>query len=521
MLNLQLVAVDYYVIAIYFGLILAVGWYVAKKMPTGDDLFLAGRSLGFISIGASLFATNISSTSLIGLSGFAYKYGLAVSNYEWMASIVLIFMAVFIIPIYIRSRITTLPEYLKLRFGVSSQKYFSLISIILCVLLDTAGGIYAGVLVLDTFFPTSNLWIYSYGLALIAGGYTLWGGLKAVVYTDVIQTVVLLLGSFFLTYFLFERFDFDWQLMTQGFDNERLSLIRPLDDAQAPWLGTLIGIPVLGFWFWATNQYSTQRILGAKSITHARGGALLAAALKLLPLFIMILPAVIAINLIPDLKNQDLVYPYMVANLLPAGVTGLVIAGLVAAIMSSLDSALNSSSALIVNDFLKSRRIPLTPHEEGKFGRIAIVTIMILAAAWAPMIAELGGIFDYFQKSFSVVVPPVVTVFLMGLFTNRGGAKTALTTLVLGHLLGLGIFILSLTDWIQIHYTVIVGVVTFICVGIFIGLSYVFGETNNRKDMVFHSDDVLPKNAFKAFTDYRLYALALSAIIVLILFLFW
>ena len=279
--------IDLTIIVIYFVAVLSIGLWIGRNTKGGDDLFLAGRSLGWVAIGFSLFASNISSTTLIGLVGSAYDGGLFISNYEWMATVVLVFFVLFFVPIFLRSRISTIPEFLERRFGRASRRYFSGLTIITNILVDTAGSLYAGAVVLQLFFPQLDMWTTCIVLALIAGIYTAAGGLAAVVYTDVIQAVVLLLGSCLMTYFVFEHpsINFSWTALTEGInDPAKFSVFdpthRPLSDPKLPWLGTLIGVPILGFYFWVTNQYIVQRVLGARSVDDARWGALLGGLLK-------------------------------------------------------------------------------------------------------------------------------------------------------------------------------------------------------------------------------------------------
>jgi SSS family solute:Na+ symporter len=463
----DIATIDYAIIALYFIVVLGIGFWVSLKVETGDDLFLAGRSLKWPMIGSSLFASNISSTTLIGLAGAAYVSGISVSNYEWMAGVVLVFMTVVFIPIYLRARISTVPEYLELRFDRRSRLYFSGLTILLSILVDTAGGIYAGSVVLRTFFPDLVLWQTCAALALVAGLYTAAGGLKAVVFTDAIQTVVLILGSTLLTVIVFAEFGFSWEAATAAVPEGHLSLIRPLDDDALPWLGTLVGVPILGFWYWATNQYITQRILGAASLRDAQWGANLGGALKLLPLFIMVIPGAMAINLFPDLENGDQVFPTLVAEMLPIGLTGLVLAGLIAAIMSSIDSTLNSASTLVVKDFVETKAHPLEPRQVGRWGRVTTLILMVVAAAWAPNIANFGGLFDYLQQAFSILVPPVAAVFLLGAFWKRGNGDASFYTLVIGHVVGIALFIATQQGLWTLHFTINVGIMTALSAGIF------------------------------------------------------
>lgn len=520
--NVTLHFIDYLVMVGYLIAILVIGVYVARRTKDSDDLFLAGRSLGFFSIGLSLFASNISSTTLIGLSGAAYGSGIAVSNYEWMAGIVLVFMSFVYIPIYLKSKITTLPEFLKKRFGGSSNKYFSGITIFLSIVVDTAGGLYAGAIVLRTFFPALDLFYTCIALALVTGLYTAAGGLKAVVYTDVIQAIVLIVGCTIIFYVLFERYDFDWQAVKSSLPEGHFSLIKPLDDPQLPWLGTLTGVPILGFWYWATNQYIAQRILGAKSISHARWGAILGGTLKLLPLFIMVIPGAMAIHIFPNLENPDMVFPSIVSHLLPVGLTGLVLSGLIAAVMSSIDSTLNSASTLVLYDFILSKRPGLDSVTVAKYGRVTTIILMILAALWAPMIANFSGLFAYLQQAFSILVPPVAAIFFLGVFSHKGGSRTSLATLLVGHIVGVILFILGQTGVMHLHFTIVAGLSTLISVVLYFVFARLFNEWDLAySEMEFSKDLIKPIHDYPWYLDYRVQGGVVLALTAVMLVFFW
>lgn len=511
--------VDYAVVLLYLVAVLVIGVLVARTTRTDDDLFLAGRSLGWGVIGLSLFASNISSTTLIGLSGAAYANGIAVANYEWMAGLVLALMAFTVIPVYLRGRISTVPEYLEQRFGPAGRKYFSAITIFLSIVVDTAGGLYAGALVLDAFFPRLVLWQTCAVLALFAGLYTAAGGLRAVVYTDALQAVVLLVGSTFIAWYVFADYDFSFAAVREAVPPERLSLIRPLDDPNLPWLGTLTGVPILGFWYWSTNQYITQRVLGARNEDHARWGAAFGGLLKVLPLFIMVIPGALAVRTFPNLENPDQVYPMMIGELLPPGLTGLVLAGLLAAIMSSVDSTLNSASTLVVKDFgVGASRA----EERGgmlRVGRVTTLVFMVLAAVWAPMIARFGGLFDYLQQAFAILVPPVVAVFVGGLFTRRGDGRSAMTTLVVGHLMGVGFFVASQLDAWPLHFTITAGIVTALSFGLFLATSRTRDDLGDT--VVWVPAMARPPADTPWYRDYRVYALTCAIVTIISVALFW
>ncbi|MBZ4038505.1 sodium:solute symporter family transporter [Novilysobacter selenitireducens] len=451
-------AFDYAVLALYVLVLLAICWRVSRRSPDADELFLAGRTLGAGVVGLSLFASNISSTTLIGLPGAAWSSGIAVANYEWMAALVLLFSALFVVPVLLGNRVTTVPELLERRFDARLRKYLSAVSVFLSIVLDTAGSLFAGALVLQVFFPALSLAPTIAVLALFAGLYTAAGGLRAVVYTDALQSVVLLVGSAVLATVVFAQFDYSWAAVVASVPDGHMSLIRPLDDPELPWLGTLIGLPVLGFYYWTMNQYVSQRLLGARSVEAAGRGALLAAALKLLPLFLMVLPGAMAVALLPDLQRGDEVFPRLVGEYAPVGLAGLILAGLLAAIMSSVDSALNSASTLITVDFIQPRRPRLDARALARMGRIITLVLMVLAAMWAPMIDRFPGLFAYLQQTFAYVTPPLVAVFLLGLWWKRLAATAALRALVTGHAVSVAWFVSDQLGWVSLHFTVVAGV---------------------------------------------------------------
>ncbi|HEX5757163.1 MAG TPA: sodium/solute symporter, partial [Arenimonas sp.] len=323
--------------------------------------------------------------------------------------------------------------------------------------LDTAGSLFAGVIVLQVFFPGLPLGLGIAGLALFAGLYTAAGGLRAVVYTDALQSIVLLLGSAVLASLVFAQFDFSWARVVAAVPADHLSLLRPLDDPDLSWLGTLVGLPILGFYYWTMNQYVSQRLLGARDLEAAGRGALLAAVLKLLPLFLMVLPGAMAVALLPDLERGDQVYARLLLEYAPVGIAGLVLAGLLAAIMSSVDSALNSASTLISVDFIQPRRPSLSPQALARIGRVITLALMALAALWAPMIDHFPGLFAYLQQTFAYVTPPLVAIFLMGLWWKPLGAGAALRALVCGHALSAAWFVATQLGWISLHFTLVAG----------------------------------------------------------------
>ncbi|WP_411031713.1 sodium:solute symporter [Spongiimicrobium sp. 3-5] len=463
--------IDIGIVIFYFLLVLFIGLWISRKTKTGEDLFLGGRTFGWGVIGLSLFASNISGSTIVGLAGAAYTTGIVNSVYEWMSGLPLIIAALIFIPLYLRSKITTIPEFLQLRYDRRSQLFFSAITVFSTILIETAGALYAGSLVLQTFFPGLIMWQTSLVLAVVAGIYTAGGGLKAVVYTDAIQAVILIVGCGIISWILFGQLDYDWDKVVASAPEGHFSVVQPIDDPGLPWPGLLMGVPFLGFWYWSTNQYIFQRVLGAKDMKQARWGVVFAGFLKIIPLFIMVIPGAMAISLFPDIANGDAVFPTLVTKVLPVGLVGLVLAGVISAIMSSVDSALNSSSTLLVIDFIKPKRPNITEKEIVKYGRITTLVLMIVAALWAPQIQNFTGLWDYLQQMFSIIVPPIAVIFLVGVFFRRGNGDGAFWTLILGTLAGVLLFVLEQFDLWHLHYTMNVGLMVILSTAIFVVVS--------------------------------------------------
>lgn len=457
MIHLQLF--DYLVIGLYFMITAGIGVWVSRGKTTSEDLFLAGRSLGPIAVGFSLFAANVSSDTLIGLPGAAYRNGISAANYEWMAGVVLIFTALFVLPVLMRARVTTMPEMMERRFDPRLRKYLSGVTLFLSIVLDTAGSLYAGALIITTFIPGLTLWETTLIVAIFTGIYTAAGGLRAVVYTDVMQAVVLLVGSGVLAFIVFGKFDYSWANVVHAVKPDKLSLIRPLDDPGVPWLGLVTGLPIVGFYYWTMNQYVVQRVLGARDIGAAGRASVIAATLKLLPLFLMTLPGAMASVLLPGLKHPDQVFPAMVSTFTPEGLTGLILAGLIAALMSTCSATLNSAATLITLDFIEPRRPHLSGSQLAWVGRIATMVITVLAALWAPMIQHFQGLWAYLQQVFAYVASPLVATFLMGLWSHRLGPSAALRGLISGHVFSALFFIGHISGLVHVHFTVIAGIV--------------------------------------------------------------
>lgn len=455
--------VDSIIVVAYFIFIMYRGFHYVKKHENAEEYFLAGRSLTWPLIGLSLFASNMSSSSLVGLAGSGYETGFSVFSYEWMASIVLIIFAIFFLPYYLRAKIYTLPEFLEKRYDVRSRYYFSGLTVLANIGIDTAATLYAGALVIKLIFPSVELWESILALAVLSGLYTIAGGLTAVVFTDSIQAILLIIGSIIITVLAFVKVG-SWEAVTVVTPQEHFEIIKGASDEFLPWPGLFTGVFLLGFYFWATNQFIVQRALGAKDTKQGQWGAIFAGFLKLTALFIMIFPGAMARVIYPELEKANLVYPKLLFDLLPVGILGLVLAGLIAAMMSSIDSALNSASTLVTMDFYQ--KIKPDTSQEGLMwvGRVVTFVFMILAAVWAPQIDKFPTLWEYLQGALSYIVPPIVALFVIGLFWKRANGHGAFAAIIVGVLAGLFFLFFGSADWMpEIHFLYIAGILFGLC----------------------------------------------------------
>lgn len=444
-------SLDYAAIGFYVLVIVFVGYLSAKRTDSPDDLFLAGRNFGSGVIGLSLFASNISSTTLVGLAGAAYGSGIAVVNYEWMAAIVLVIAGFILVPHYVKRHRRTVPEYIGEALGPVGRRYVAGIMIILSIFVDTAGSLFAGALVIKFFFPQWELIPIILVLTLFAGLYTIIGGLRAVMLTDALQALILLVSAGFIAFGVYREFDFSIERIVTALPADRLSLIRPADDTEMPWTGLLTGVPILGLYYWAMNHYIAQRFFAARDLRAAQRGALLGAALKLTPLFLMVLPGALAVVLLPDLQRADEVFPALIANFLPDGLRGLAVVGVMAAIMSTVDSTINASAAMIAYDFMRvDRQQGQSPGSQVSRSRWITAGLLLVAMIWAPAIENFPGLFSYLQQMFAIAVPPVVAAVLTITLTSSYRPRTVLLSIFGGHLLALAFAIaarLGFWDW--------------------------------------------------------------------------
>jgi solute:Na+ symporter, SSS family len=462
---------DWVVVATYAGGLLLLGLLMSRRHVAPVDYFLASRATRWPVIGLALFASNMSSTALVGLAGGAYAMGISVYDYEWSAVVILVFFCMFLLPSIIRSKTYTMPEFLERRYDHRVRLHFALLTLFLNIFVDSAGVLYSGSLVCQLLFPAWPLWSIVALLAGTAGLYTTLGGLRAVIYTEAVQAIVLLLGALLISIGAFNRAG-GWHAVMSGVDPAAISLIRPIGDPGVPWTGLLVGIPLLGFYYWCTNQSIVQRLLSAESIDHARWGALFAGLLKLPVLFLIVLPGTCALLLFPKLPHADLVYPNLILHLLPAGLVGLVVAGFVAATMVAIASMLNSASTLITMDVIRQIKPDLSGTQVVRIGRLCTVGLLVVAVAWAPQLQLFPSLWQYLQAVLAYAVPPVVALFLTGMFWRGANADGAAATMIVGSIAGFALFMINVVlGWTHFHFLYAAPMLTLFDTAILIGVS--------------------------------------------------
>jgi SSS family solute:Na+ symporter len=439
----QLAALDWVVIALYFGIVFLVAWLftrhedILRRTPAG--YFLAGRNIGWFVIGASLFASNIGSEHLVGLAGSGAKGGVAVGQFEVLASLILLLLGWVFVPFYLRSGVYTMPEFLERRYSPAARWYLAVISVIGYVLTKISVTVAAGGIVFQALMGL-DFWVGAILVVVATGIYTVLGGLRAVLYTDVLQMVVLVGGAVAVTLTGLHELG-GWGRMTSLAGEGFMDMWLPASHPDFPWTGILLGAPILGVWYWCTDQFIVQRTLSARDLDQARGGTLLAGFLKLLPLFIFVLPGVIAYGLARtgriELAEPDQALPVLVGSLLPAGLRGLVVAGLLAALMSSLSSVFNSCSTLVTLDVYQKLRPRASERQLVVVGQVATVVLVALALLWVPFMKRISGqLYQYLQSVQAYISPPIAAVFLLGVFWPRVNARGAMTALLGGFVLG-------------------------------------------------------------------------------------
>jgi SSS family solute:Na+ symporter len=486
----HITAIDWVMIALYFGILLSVAWWVVRKgKDSATDYFLAGRNLGWWIIGASIFASNIGSEHIVGLAGSGATSGVAMAHYELHAWCLLVLAWVFV-PFYMRSMVFTMPEFLERRFNEKSRYVLSIVSMITFVISKIAVGIFAGGVVFSTLLPEMHLniggvnidsfWIGSVLVIILTGLYTTLGGMRAVAYNDAVQVSVLILGSALLTGYGLITLG-GWHELRHWCGSDMFNLWKPLIphgvqgtwapvietntagqvvrqawyfNGNFPWLGMLFCAPIIGLWYWCTDQYIVQRALGAPNEAIARRGSIFAAFLKLFPVYLFIIPGLICYALarsgkIPELgamigsngqaipAMSNAAFPMLVQYLLPPGLRGIVVAGLLSALMGSLAGVFNACSTLFTVDIYSKWKPKASQHQIVRTGRTATTVMVLIALAWIPVVKNAQGLYTYLQTVQSYLAPPIFVVFFLGVFFKRLNAKGALWAMIVGFVLGI------------------------------------------------------------------------------------
>jgi len=438
-----LAAADWAIIAVYFVIVFAVALWSAwqeKTRQTPAGYFLAGRNVGWFVIGASMFASNIGSEHLVGLAGSGFDSGVAVGQFEVQASIMILILAWVFIPFYIKSGVYTMPEFMERRYGPAARWYLAVIAIVGYVLTKISVTIFAGALVFETLMGIP-FWTGALIVVVATGVYTIFGGMRAVLYTDMFQMFVLIGGSLAVTVMGLGAIG-GWSELREIAGPSFFSMWQPMTHPDFPWTGILFGAPILGVWYWCTDQFIVQRVLSAPNIRQARSGAIFAGFLKQLPLFLFVIPGVIAFALAESGKLQldtpDQALPALMGTLLPVGIRGLVVGGLLAALMSSLSSVFNSCSTLVTWDIYKKLHPNASERHLVWVGQISTAALVGLGLLWIPLMKSISGqLYTYLQSVQGYISPPITAVFLLGVFWKRINAQGAITTLVTGFLLGM------------------------------------------------------------------------------------
>ena len=498
----SLTSLDWLAIAFYFGILLVVAWSaITREKDTAADYFLAGRNLSWWVIGASIFASNIGSEHIVGLAGSGAKDGVAMAHYELHAWCLLVLAWVFV-PFYARSLVFTMPEFLERRFSTQSRYVLSLVSLVTFIVSKIAVGIFAGGVVFGTLLPELHLtlgsreidsfWIGSVLVIALTGLYTMLGGMRAVAYNDAVQVLVLICGSAVLTIYGLIQLG-GWGELKHLCGSDMFNLWKPLIPAgmegtwapvkephriawyfndHFPWLGMAICAPVIGLWYWCTDQYIVQRALGAPNETVARRGSIFASFLKLFPVYLFIIPGLICFALAKSGKVPGLAtvydaqtgqaaaaaqgaFPLMVQNLLPPGLRGIVVAGLLSALMGSLAGVFNACATLFTVDIYAKLRPQASQHEIVRMGRTATVVMVLIAMAWIPVVKGAHGLYGYLQSVQGYLAPPIFVVFFFGVFWKRLNAQGCLWAMVIGFILGMFRMLVDtpVTLFSDYHYT--------------------------------------------------------------------
>ena len=571
----MLTTLDWIIILFYFAIIAGISWWAVKKKDktSADDYFLAGRHLGWFVVGASIFASNIGSEHLVGLAGSGATDGVALAHYELHAWCLLV-LGWIMGPFFMRSKVYTMPEFLERRFTPQARTVLSLISLFAYILTKIAVGIFAGGVVFRALLPDVNImgmdsfWIGSILLIILTGIYTIIGGLRAVVYTETLQTFVKIIGAILVTYYGLEALG-GWSKLREICGSEMFNLWKPVvpDGVEStwapvkeatrqawyfndkyPWPAMLLCAPIIGLWYWCTDQYIVQRILGAKNDKEARRGTIFAGFLKLTPVFLFIIPGMICFALAKSGLNPEIhkelfdangqlireraqaAFPLLVTHVLPVGVRGIVVAGLLAALMSALAGVFNASSSLFTMDFYSKLRPKATQAQLVKIGRVATVVMVIIGLLWIPVIQGAKGLYDYLQGIQAYLAPPIFVVFFFGVFMKRLNGPGCLATLLTGFVMGVvrliidtpvklggtpyeeGSFLWIINNIFFQYYSLLI---TIVCIIVFLVVSYATKPPDYAKISGLTFSTLTPQDRLETRASWNAKDVILSVLLVL------
>jgi len=440
----RLVGIDYVVLALYFAVVFAIGWYHSRGERTAAGYFLASRDVAWWAIGASLFSSNIGSEHFIGLAGSGASTGMAAGHFEWLASLMVLMLGWVFVPFYLRSNVYTMPEFLERRYNSACRTYLASISLIAYLFTKIAVSIFAGAIVLKAVLGWGMV-ESSLALVIATGIYTVAGGLAAVIYTEVIQTVILVAGALILAFIGLGKVG-GWAGLHAAVPADFFHMMKPMSDKDFPWTGIFFGAPILGIWYWCTDQVIVQRVLSAKDVGNAKAGTVVAGFLKILPVFMLIVPGMIARALYPQemAADSNAAFPTLVVRLMPPGLQGVMVAAMLAALMASKASVFNSSSTIFTMDFYKKINPNASEKRLINVGRLATVVMIVLSLMWIPFMDRISSqLWIYLQSVQAYISPPIAAVFLFGVFWKRINGQGAIASLLTGFVLGAARFILE------------------------------------------------------------------------------
>lgn len=543
-MNVSISTLDLAIIIAYILGIMILGiWVGYRKKTTSTQLFLAGKSLPWTIIGPSLFVANISTIHLIGLAADGHRTGLGVGNFEWGAAVTLIILGLIFAPFYFRNKLNTLPEYVEKRYSPLTRSILAGIFIISALLIHIGISLYAGAHILEEFFGIS-MYISIIGISIVTAIYTILGGLRAIMITNLVQTVLLIFGAVYLTMAGIQALPdvgiHSFAELKQAAEGLDVSMIQPIRESETgtvnpySWLAVIAGYPILGIWYWCTDQTIVQNVLAAKTEKDSRDGAIFGGFLKILPVFIMVLPGVLAYVLFHDQIGNDhnSTLVVMMRNLLPKGLLGLFAAGLLAALMSTIEAALNSTATLATKDILIRIKPNIKERKVVWVGRITAAVVIVLAMLWSTQGGRFGSIFEAINKIPMMFAPAITTIFIMGVFWKRGTNTAAVTTLVFNLILGLIYLLVDIpiigsqqlvVEVLNIPFMLAGGIIFILCLVIYIvvSLNNEPPDPKKLKNLTWdHPLEFLTYGKITGFTDPRVFAGTLLALMIALYIIF-